>query len=272
LNCLTAKEWVKAMISVWEVSYSGVDIRDKKLHPAVFPVALAERVIETFTHKGELVVDPFVGSGTTLVAACRKVRSAVGFDLREDYVKLSASRVDALEHTGTAQLSVCDDARNIPQYLSSNSISLVFTSPPYAGLLNRKRRNKSRHTDTRQNEQFETVEQYSQDTRDLGTLGVEEFSETAAGIFAKLLPLLRKNAHVVVNMGNNLWSKNRRHDLYSPLAASMEGVGYELRNVIVWDKRKLVNGTGIFGWPSNFITLGASYEYLFDFTVRQEPR
>ena len=77
LNCLTAKEWLKRQLGVWQFNYTGRDIRDKKLHPATFPISLAKRVIELFTHKGELVLDPFVGSGTTLVAASDTVRNAV---------------------------------------------------------------------------------------------------------------------------------------------------------------------------------------------------
>jgi len=64
INCLTAKEWLKCQLGVWQFTYAGRDIRDKKVHPATFPIALARKLIDLFTHKGELVIDPFVGSGT----------------------------------------------------------------------------------------------------------------------------------------------------------------------------------------------------------------
>lgn len=88
LNCLPAKEWLKSQIGVWQFSYEGRDIRDKSIHPATFPISLAKKVISLFTHEGELVLDPFVGSGTTLVAAQDLNRNAVGFDLQEKYVEL----------------------------------------------------------------------------------------------------------------------------------------------------------------------------------------
>ena len=69
LNCMDAKEWIKCQIGVWQFFYEKRDIRNKDIHPATFPISLSRRVIELFTHKGELVLDPFVGSGTTLVAA-----------------------------------------------------------------------------------------------------------------------------------------------------------------------------------------------------------
>src|SRR6187200_3669063 len=139
LNCLTAKEWLKCQLGVWQFFYEKRDIRDKDLHPATFPIALARQVIELFTHKGELVLDPFVGSGTTLVAAEDTNRNALGFDLQSEYVELSASRLN-----GGPQHAICDDARNIATHLEPESLGLIFTSPPYANLLNRKRKNKSR--------------------------------------------------------------------------------------------------------------------------------
>ena len=61
---MTAKEWLKSQLGVWQFFYEKRDIRDKKIHPATFPISLAKKVIELFTHAGELVLDPFVGSGT----------------------------------------------------------------------------------------------------------------------------------------------------------------------------------------------------------------
>jgi hypothetical protein len=96
INCMTAKEWLKAQIGVWQFFYEGRDIRDKNLHPATYPIALAKKCIELFTHQGELVIDPFVGSGTTLVAARDINRNAVGFDLNQDYIDLSNKRLAGL--------------------------------------------------------------------------------------------------------------------------------------------------------------------------------
>lgn len=62
INCLSAKDWLKCQLGVWQFNYEGRDVRDKKLHPATFPISLARKVIELFTHKGELVLNPFVGS------------------------------------------------------------------------------------------------------------------------------------------------------------------------------------------------------------------
>jgi DNA modification methylase len=92
INCMTAKEWMKSQIGVWQFYYEGRDIRDKTLHPATFPISLAKKVIELFTHQGELVLDPFVGSGTTLIAANDLNRNSVGFDLQGSYIEHMGNR------------------------------------------------------------------------------------------------------------------------------------------------------------------------------------
>ena len=145
INCMTAKEWIKSQLGVWQFYYESRDIRDKNAHPATFPIALAARCISLFSHEGELVLDPFVGSGTTLVAAKDLNRNAIGFDLKHEYVDLCRQRLnDSPELVETAQVAFSTDARNIREYLEPESVSLILTSPPYANLLNRPRLNKSR--------------------------------------------------------------------------------------------------------------------------------
>ena len=208
INCMTAKEWLKCQLGVWQFRYESRDIRDKSIHPATFPISLARKVIELFTHKGELVLDPFVGSGTTLIATDDVTRNAVGFDLKKEYIQLCGERIAPQNlFDATHLLAIHDDARNIDQYLSENSLSLIFTSPPYANLLNRKRKNKSRRN--RKNDQLGKVEQYSQDPRDLGTLELGHYSEAMGDIFEKLLPILKPKAHCVINVPDMWWENQR---------------------------------------------------------------
>lgn len=132
INCLTAKDWLKCQLGVWQFTYEKRDVRDKELHPATFPISLAKKVIELFTHQGELVLDPFVGSGTTLVAAQDSNRNAVGFDLLPKYVDLCESRLNQNHmFNNSKQIAIQDDARNIHKYFDEETISLIWTSPPY---------------------------------------------------------------------------------------------------------------------------------------------
>jgi DNA modification methylase len=263
LSCITAKEWIKCQLGVWQFFYGKGDIRDKKIHPATFPISLARKVVDLFTHQGELVLDPFVGSGTTLVAAQEALRNAIGFDLQENYIRLCGQRI-ANERicNNCHQIAIQDDARNIPRYLEDESVSLIFTSPPYANLLNRVRKNKSRRN--RKNDQLGQVEQYSQDPRDLGILSLEDYSNAMGDIFENLLPLLKPKAHCVINVPD-MWWENERITIHVSLINELRKRGYELRNIIIWDRTNIVNKIGIFGWPSNYITMGVTFEYLLDF-------
>lgn len=263
INCLTAKEWLKCQIGVWQFNYEKRDIRDKELHPATFPISLAKKVIELFSHQGELVLDPFVGSGTTLVAAQDVNRNAVGFDLSTKYIALCESRLSENNmFNNSKQLALNDDARNIHKYFDDETISLIFTSPPYANLLNRKRKNKSRRD--RNNKQLNKVEQYSQDERDLGTYDIDKYTEVMGDIYESLLPLLKEKGHCVINIPD-MWWENQRITLHVSLIQELRKRGYELRNTIIWDRTNIVNNIGIFGWPSNYITMGTTFEYLLDF-------
>jgi len=265
INCMTPKEWIKSQLGVWQFNYEGRDIRDKNLHPATFPISLTKRIIELFTHEGELVIDPFVGSGTTLVAAQDLNRNAVGFDLQEKYIQLCKERLISNNFFNQAQqLAIQDDAINIHQYLEPETVSLIWTSPPYANLLNRHRKNKSRRGDERKNEQFGKVEQYSQNPRDLGTMPLETYTTAMGEVYECMLPLLRPKAHCVINVPD-MWWEDKRITIHVALIEELRRRGYELRNIIIWDRTNIVNRIGIFGWPSNYITMGTTFEYLLDF-------
>ena len=58
---------------------------------------------------------------------------------------------------------------------------------------------------------------------------------------------------------------NRRVTIHTAVVDALRAVGYELRNTIIWDRTNIVNRVGIFGWPSNYITMGTTFEYLLDF-------
>jgi site-specific DNA-methyltransferase (adenine-specific) len=74
---------------------------DKSKHPATFPIKLADFFIKSFTNPGDVVLDPFVGSGTTAISAANLGRKYIGFDLKEEYVELSKGRIlkEANPHT-----------------------------------------------------------------------------------------------------------------------------------------------------------------------------
>lgn len=265
INCISPKEWVKGQVAIWEFFYTKEDIRDKNVHPAVFPIALPAKCIELFTHRGELIIDPFVGIGSTLVAAQKLGRNAVGFDLKKEYIEFAKKRLNQKNLINeTKQIPVCDDAINIPKYLQENTVALCITSPPYANMLNKPRLNKSVRSTLRKNDQFLKIQQYSNDPRDLGTMDVLQYAEELEKIYREIYPLMKTRAHCIINV-NDLWWENKRIPTHIFVIGALQRAGFELRNIIIWDKRNLVNNVGIFGWPNNYITLGTTFEYILDF-------
>jgi DNA modification methylase len=265
ISCITAKEWVKSMVTIQPFYYEGRDVRDKNIHPAVFPISLPAHFIKTLTHEGELVLDPFVGIGTTLIAAQDLNRNAVGFDLNEEYINLTKKRLAQSRLTpNTQQLAICDESHNIPKYLEKDTVSLCITSPPYAHMLNRPRLNKSIRGNLRENTQYLRVQQYSTNPHDLGTMDHDAYAKALQEIYSGILPLMKTKAHCIINV-NDVWWENKRYLTHIYVVEALQRAGFEFRNTFIWDKRDLVNQVGIFGWPNNFISLGATMEYILDF-------
>lgn len=87
---ITKEEFIEFTRSVWKFPPESA----RKIgHPAPFPVELPYRCIQLYTFKGDVVLDPFVGSGTTAVAAVMTGRHYVGIDINEEYIKLAEKRV-----------------------------------------------------------------------------------------------------------------------------------------------------------------------------------
>jgi site-specific DNA-methyltransferase (adenine-specific) len=97
-------EFVDVTRDIWEIDAESAT---RVGHPAPFPVELPRRLIDLYTYKGDIVLDPFMGSGTTLVAAARTGRVGVGYDLDPTYVALAERRV-ADELTRVSKLREVD--------------------------------------------------------------------------------------------------------------------------------------------------------------------
>lgn len=84
-------EFMAATLSVWEIAPESARSVG---HPAPFPVELAKRVVQLYSYRGDVVLDPFAGSGTTCVAAKQLGRKYVGFDISEEYCAIARERLD----------------------------------------------------------------------------------------------------------------------------------------------------------------------------------
>jgi DNA modification methylase len=77
--------------NIWKYGVGG----GRTGHPAVFPIKLAEDHVKSWTNKAEIILDPFMGSGTTLVACAKLGRKGIGIELDPDYFEIACKRVQA---------------------------------------------------------------------------------------------------------------------------------------------------------------------------------
>ncbi|HEX3981258.1 MAG TPA: site-specific DNA-methyltransferase [Acidimicrobiales bacterium] len=106
---MTMDDFVDATIDVWDIPTESAT---RVGHPAPFPVELPRRLIELYTYRGDLVLDPFMGSGSTAVAAVRTERHYAGFDTDPTYVALAERRV-AEERAGRAGAEATGTGRRV---------------------------------------------------------------------------------------------------------------------------------------------------------------
>lgn len=85
-------EWTK---SIWTMNAESAR---KVGHPAPFPEELPNRLIQLYSFKDDVILDPFIGSGTTALAALNSKRRFVGYEISEEYVKLANDRINALKN------------------------------------------------------------------------------------------------------------------------------------------------------------------------------
>ena len=82
--------------SVWNMNTESA----KKIgHPAPFPVELPYRLIQLFSYQNDIILDPFMGSGTTAIATITSERNYIGFEISEDYCKLAEDRIEKINNS-----------------------------------------------------------------------------------------------------------------------------------------------------------------------------
>jgi len=90
LSVISAKDYQKWFQQIWH----GVTGASTKDHPAPYPVELAERLIRMFSFVGDTVLDPFMGTGTTALAASKWGRNSINFEIDADYFSFAAKRLE----------------------------------------------------------------------------------------------------------------------------------------------------------------------------------
>jgi DNA modification methylase len=249
LNDLSPKDWIRFQKS-WFVHAPPRRAANVVRHPAKFPESLAQEFIEFFTKRGQLVLDPMVGTGSTLIAAARAGRAAIGIELSYEFVAISEGEVRRV--AGEEQLDVSnirllhEDARNIVS-LGLPPVDYCITSPPYWDMLRRK----GFETQKERREQGLPVT-YSDNESDLGNIAdYDRFLELVTGIYLDVYRVLRPGAYLTVIV-KNVKKGPRMYPLAWDIARGISS-HYTLKDERIWcqDDQRLAPYGMFNAWVSN---------------------
>jgi DNA modification methylase len=266
-NALDGRRWLQNSISVWN------DIRktpeEARLgHPALFPGMLVERLIETFLPvEGEVVLDPFCGSGSTVVAAARLGKRGIGLELSPEYVEVARRRLaEVCESNGNGRKVAARRSRStvieasaadLLLHVQPETVDLCISSPPYWNILNQRR-----------TADLKDVRHYGNLDGDLGTIGdYHEFLEAATAVFRDVLITLKPGGYCCAIV-MDLRKKARFYPLHSDLAARLAQCGYVFDDLIIWNRQSEYNNLRPLGYPSVF-RINKVHEYVL---LLQKPR
>jgi len=221
----------------------------KSQHPATFSEADVTRLIELFTKPGGRVLDPFVGTGSTLIACAQAERLGLGIELSEEWARVARERLrDEAGPGGARQELLRADAREALPTLPPDAFDLLLTSPPYWSMLRKKPGLKA---------QAERVDKglathYSESGADLGNIaGYDPFLATLGAVFSLALPALKSGAHLCVIVSD--FRHGSRFVLHhADVARVLETAGYPLKaiTILAQDNKNLYP----FGIPYHFIS------------------
>jgi DNA modification methylase len=233
LNDLSPKEWIKFQKS-WFAHNPPPRRKDVLRHPAKFPETLAQEFIEFFTKRGEFVLDPMVGTGSTLIACMRSGRHGIGIELNLAYASIASELVKleraALgEQAENLQIEVRQaDAAQI-ELIDLPRIDYVITSPPYWDMLHAR----GAETQRRRRAESELDVTYSENPADLGNIrDYDEFLDRLVFIYAGLRPHLRPSAYLTIIV-KNVKKGGRIYPLAWDLARRLDGI-FTLKDERIW--------------------------------------
>lgn len=266
-NGMTAREWTLCSRSVWN-DVSSVRKKHHLIHGATFPQKLAERVITMYSKENDFVLDPFVGTGTTMFAAEKLHRNSIGIELNEKFIDYIFANHNEKKIQSDLLFEVLNgDCLEKIKNIKNESIQLTFTSPPYADLLLKvedDRKNRHKHSKIVEDNNS-TAKPYSSDEKDFGNMNLKDYS-------SNILKLMKKIYKKTKIGGYNIWvvkdfrdikNKIPYVDLHGLIAQLGQKAGFKYHDLIIWDQneqRSLV----LLGYPSVFY-INQNHSYLVVF-------
>lgn len=253
LNELTSKEWIPETVSVWNQRGLGAghaDARIEKEHPAPFSFTDVARLIRFFTKSGHVVLDPFVGVGSTLKACAIEGRYGIGIELNPRYAELAQLRlnreVDQSRCNDFQQEVLVGDARQLVGQLGENSVDFIVTSPPYWNILH-----KQDHKVKQERLAYDRDTKYSDDELDLGNIAdYKTFLDELSRIFGDCVRPLKPKKYMAIVV-SDFREKSRYVMFHAHLAETLQSYGLELRGItILYQRHKRVFP---YGYPFAYV-------------------
>lgn len=224
LNDLDGRSWLLLSRSFWFSEPSRLD-KAAYDHPAPFMIKDVEKLISLFTKKGMTVLDPFVGSGTTIIAANNISRNAIGIDLSEEYQKLYMQRIKSLQISSSSKYIVGDSNKALSDI---GEVDYIVTSPPYHNIL----RNNSKGTRNKNGKLYrmsarDGVEYYSEKENDLGNFDeYSDFIQALKSIMSKAFARLRAGRYATIIISDFTVNRKERC-VQSDVVTLMEDIGFD---------------------------------------------
>lgn len=257
LNDLDGKTWLQYSFSIWrDIKKGPLDLNGD--HPASFPVELPARLIRMFTQKGETVIDPFMGSGSTLVASLLEGRNGIGVELSKGFYDFSRNRLDSLtlEKMSNPEISIDlfnDSVLNLSRIVERESADLCVTSPPYWDILNMKR-----------SADRKVPVNYSNSPEDLGNINdYETFLNQLVSAFTEVDTVIKRGGHFAIVV-MDIRKGGNFYPFHSDISRIMMSLNYQMKDVIIWDRQKEYNNMRPLGYPYSFI-INKVHEYILLF-------
>lgn len=261
-NDLDGKTWTRNSISIWsDIRKTSEELSLK--HPAMFPVALVTRLIESFTtNKDKIIFDPFAGTGTTILAAQQLGKTGFGTELSSKYWDIAQTRIkqktllDDEINKGNGEI-YHTNALDLLQFIEPGIVDMVVTSPPYWDILNEKR-----SADNKE------VRHYGNYENDLGTISdYRSFIESLKKVFEQVYIAMRGGAYICVIV-MDIRKKDKFYPFHSNIAEIMQDIGFIYDDIIIWDRRHEYNNLRPLGYPAVF-RVNKAHEFILIF---QKPK
>jgi len=252
-NGLTAHEWAVYTPSVFgfQTFHEREEIR--KLHGATYPKEISDRLVKTYTHEGDLVFDPFLGIGTTLMSAMNLGRKGIGIELSKEFFQY-AIRYLQLDSEMIIDRDIKiynDDCRNLEKYVDDESVQATITSPPYADFIHQTLKKRQNSNGSRY--KYSRVRKYTDLAEDFGNLSYNEFMIDIKLLFEKIYKKTKKYGYSVWVVRD--FRENGSYvNFHTDLAEAGKQAGFKWIDLIVWDQTKTIGKIGIVGYPRVFYT------------------